>query len=83
MDEWAAQLDEEWWGDLDAAVIACLEANGAMAPRDIGRRLGLSESAAASLLCLLVQQGRVRICLVEPGNGARPAGRHARRDTIT
>jgi hypothetical protein len=55
-----------WWDDLDAAALACLQAKGAMAPCEVGRLLGLSEAAAASLLCLLALEGRVRICLVEP-----------------
>ena len=55
-----------WWDDLDIAVMACLRTNGAMAPDEVGRHLGLSESAVASLLCLLVMEGKVRICLVEP-----------------
>ena len=57
---------DSWWDDLDTAVMACLKANGAMAPDEVGRRIGLSEAAAASLLCLLVMEGKVRICLVEP-----------------
>jgi hypothetical protein len=57
---------DRWWDDLDAAVLACLQAKGAMAPHDLGHHLGLSESAAASLVCLLALEGRVRICLVEP-----------------
>jgi hypothetical protein len=65
-----------WWDDLDAAVMACLESNGAMAPDQIGHHLGLSESAAASLVCLLAVQGRVRICLVEPAR-VRAAGTRA------
>jgi hypothetical protein len=56
---------EPWWQDLDAAVMACLESNGALAPHEVGRHVGLSESAAASLLCLLALEGKVRICLVE------------------
>lgn len=68
--------DEVWWDDLDVAVIACLEASGAMAPHQIGDHLGLSESAAASLVCLLAMQGRVRICLVEPAS-TRAADTHA------
>jgi hypothetical protein len=61
---WAAS--DPWWDDLDGAVLACLQAKGAMAPHEVGQHLGLSESAAASLLCLLALEGRVRICLVEP-----------------
>jgi hypothetical protein len=63
-DPWAAA--DRWWDDLDAAVLACLATKGAMAPHDLGHHLGLSESAAASLVCLLALEGRVRICLVEP-----------------
>ena len=48
---------ETWWDDL--------ETKGAIAPAEVGRHLGLSESAATSLLCLLAQAGKVRICLVE------------------
>jgi hypothetical protein len=65
VDEQDASPDP-WWDDLDAAVMACLGAKGAMAPHEVGRQLGMSESAAASLLCLLALEGRVRICLVEP-----------------
>ena len=67
---------EPWWDDLDAAVLAFLEANGAIAPQEVGRHLGLSESAATSVLCLLAQAGKVRICLVEPV-ALRAAGAHA------
>jgi hypothetical protein len=56
---------EPWWDDLDAAVLACLKAKGALAPHEVGRLLGLSESAATSLLCLLAMADKVRICLVE------------------
>ena len=56
---------EPWWDDLDAAVLTFLRTEGATAPHEVGRHLGLSESAAASLLCLLAQAGKVRICLVE------------------
>ena len=72
-----------WWDDLDIAVMACLNTNGAMAPDELGRHLGLSESATVSLLCLLVMEGKVRICLVEPEreggavNGPRIAGHGA------
>ena len=68
-----APADDEWWGELDGAVIACLQEHGAMAPGDLGRCLGLSEPAAASLLCMLALEGKVRICLVEQRPAARPA----------
>jgi hypothetical protein len=68
---------EAWWGDLDAAVMACLEARGAMAPNELGRHVGLSESAAVSLVCMLALEGRVQICLVEPGPARAAATRAA------
>jgi hypothetical protein len=67
-DRWDGSADR-WWDDLDAALLACLEAKGAMAPHDLGHHLGLSESAAASLVCLLALEGRVRISLVEAAGG--------------
>ena len=62
---------EPWWDDVDAAVLALLETTGAIAPHDVGHHLGLSESAATSLLCLLAQAGKVRICLVETARDTR------------
>ena len=55
---------DAWWSDLDNAVLTCLDA-GPMSPAEIARRLGTSEASATSLLCLLAQEGRVRIALVE------------------
>ena len=46
----------------------CLKRQGATPPAEVGRRLGVSESAAASLLSILACEGKVRICLVDlPG----------------
>ena len=64
-------LPEPWWDDLDAAVLSCLKAKGSMAPHEVGRHLGMSESSATSLLCLLAMAGKIRICLVE--HAALPA----------
>jgi len=52
-----------WWSELDDAVLRCLS-DGALAPAEIGRRLGISEAAAGSLATLLATEGKVRICLV-------------------
>lgn len=60
----------DWWSEIDEAVLACLE-TGPMAPKDIGRRLGLSEDAVASIVAMLAGACRVRISLVElPGTSA-------------
>jgi len=56
---------EEWWTQMDDDVLGSLALHGAMSPGDLGRRLGLSEGATASLLTMLVQNGKVRICLNE------------------
>jgi predicted transcriptional regulator len=55
---------EDFWGDLNREILDCL-AMGPLSPVEIGRRLGISEGAAASCLSLLATEGRVRICLVE------------------
>jgi len=55
---------ESWWSDLDEAILGWLADEGPLAPAEIGCRLGLSEGAVASLVSLLAQEGKVRICLV-------------------
>ena len=57
---------EDFWADLNRDILNCL-AKGPVSPGEIGRRLGISEAAAASCLSLLASEGRVRICLVEKG----------------
>lgn len=57
---------DSWWSDLDDAIIGCLAEGEPLAPAEIGRRLGLSEGAVVSLVNLLAQEGKVRICLVGP-----------------
>jgi hypothetical protein len=56
---------DDWWAEIEDDIVACLKDNGATAPAEVGRRLGLSERAAASLLSMLAGEGKVRICLVE------------------
>jgi hypothetical protein len=62
---------QDWWAGVDEAILRCLEeAGGALAPVEIGRRLGMSEEATRSALTLLAQEGKVRISHVElPGRG--------------
>ena len=54
-----------WWNEIDDQVQTCLERNGAMAPSEIARQLGLSEGAVASVLSLLAQEGKLHITRVE------------------
>jgi DNA-binding transcriptional regulator LsrR (DeoR family) len=56
---------DEWWSEIDDAVCACLSETGGTSPDEIGRRLGMSEEAAFSILSMLAQQGRVRISRAE------------------
>ena len=55
---------DDFWADLNRDILRCL-ATGPVSPGEIGRRLGISEAAAASCLSMLAAEGRVRICLVE------------------
>ena len=54
-----------WWTEIDDQVRACLQRQGAMAPAELARQLGLSEGAVLSVLSLLVQEGKLRIARVE------------------
>ncbi len=56
---------DDWWDDLDRSLLRCLADNGAMAPTEIAGRLGLSEDAITSLICLLAQERKVSIRLVD------------------
>jgi len=47
-----------WWSEIDRDVRAILEGSGPMSPRDIARQLRLSEGAVASVLAMLVQEGK-------------------------
>jgi hypothetical protein len=55
----------DFWADLDGEIVGCLERHGALSPGEVARHVGIPEGAATSLLCLLVQEGRVTIRMVE------------------
>ena len=56
---------DEWWGEIDDQVLTCLARSGPMSPDELGKHLGVPESTAVSLICLLAQEGRLEIRLVE------------------
>jgi len=56
-----------WWAEVDAETLQCLAEHGPMSPDELGKRLGMSEDAAASLVSHLVREGKARICLVMGG----------------
>jgi hypothetical protein len=58
----------ESWRELDDAVLEYL-ALGEATPAEIGKRLGMSERSAVSIIAMLANEGRVRICRV----GLNPA----------
>src|SRR5712691_12949086 len=41
---------DDWWGTVDAETVRCLSEHGPMTPDELGKRLGMSEEAAASLI---------------------------------
>ena len=55
----------EFWDELDHAVLGCLEGRASVSPDDIARRLRLSEEAVVSLLAMLACEGKVRIRIVD------------------
>lgn len=64
---------DDWWGEIDDAVLGCLLEFGESSPDEIGRRLGMSTEAAVSVLAMLAQQGRVRILRAEVVENAASA----------
>ncbi len=56
----------DFWSELDADVLRCLaERHGEMTPAEIGEDLGVSERAVSSIIGMLAEAGKVRICSVE------------------
>ena len=56
----------DFWSELDDDILRCLaERKGEMGPAEVGRRLGMSEDAVCSVLAMLAEAGKVRICSVE------------------
>jgi DNA-binding Lrp family transcriptional regulator len=55
----------EWSTELEGEILSCLQRTGITTPAEVGRRLRISEAAAASLITGLVREGKVRMCLVE------------------
>lgn len=55
----------DWWDELESEMLRCLERTGTTTPYELGRHLGLPEAATASLLSILVREGKVKMCLVQ------------------
>ena len=52
------------WDEIEEEVLGCITCGRSMSPGEIGAKLGMSEEAATSLLCLLALDRKVRISLV-------------------
>jgi DNA-binding GntR family transcriptional regulator len=60
-----AMTSIDFWDDLDGDVLRCLAATRErLSPAEIGAQIGVSEAAARSILTMLAEQGKVRICSV-------------------
>jgi hypothetical protein len=59
-----------WWSEIERDIRGCLDQYGALTPAQLGSHLGMSESAAASVLSMLASEGKVRISLVESAEAA-------------
>jgi hypothetical protein len=52
------------WYDIEREIEDCLRRAGDCTPAELGRQLGMSEGATASLICVLAAEGKVRIARV-------------------
>ena len=67
---------DDWWDGLEGEILERLNQAGMTTPDELGRRLGIPEAAMVSLLTILAQEGKIRLCLVERAEPAyRPRGR--------
>ena len=66
-------VGDDWWDELDGAVLDCLTLRGASSPEEIGRAVGLSASSVGSVLAMLAVTGKVRITRVELTGRVRAA----------
>jgi len=46
----------DWWAELEHELLTCVEEIGLATPAEVGRRLGFSETSAASLLAMCLVQ---------------------------
>ena len=63
--------DSEWWDVLNGELLDVIACGRPVSPAEVGETLGMSADAAASLLTMLVQDGRVRIASVLAPQGRR------------
>lgn len=59
------ECGDDFWSLLDAEVLDCLGCGRPLSPEEVGAKLGMTAESAASLITMLVRDGRVRITAVE------------------
>ncbi len=64
---------DNWWDEVDRAILECLRKGGPMSPAELARRAGMSEGEATAFLATLIREGKVRMQLVE-AEGPRANG---------
>ena len=62
-----------WWMDIEREIDGWMSVLGDCTPAELGKHLGMSESATASLICMLAAEGKLRISRVSAANGASRA----------
>jgi hypothetical protein len=53
-----------WWDEIEREIERCLRGQTDCTLAELGQQLGMSESATASLICVLAADGKVRIARV-------------------
>ena len=62
-----------WWMDIEREIDEWMSVLGDCTPAELGKHLGMSESATASLICMLATEGKLRISRVSATNDASRA----------
>ena len=52
-------LFEDWLEELEAEVISLVEKTGALEPRELGEKLGVSQAGASFLIAKLKREGKL------------------------
>ena len=59
-----------WWDEIEHEIEHCLRGQPDCTLAELGQKLGMSESATASLICVLAADGKVRIARVAAASHA-------------
>jgi DNA-binding Lrp family transcriptional regulator len=70
-----------WWNEIEVEILSWLQRDGELTPSELGRHLGLSASATASLLAILASNGKVRITRVAVNLASRAAAAAVETET--